>query len=413
MTLPAIETVQVAVKATQHYLNRLAASRAGGPQVDFTDGTVIVGDGNGAPPAISDLVTAGGVTHEVGRGQWVHGVSVNPQNAAQTDIFCVIPAASGDIEIGPFWVTEFAITDENGDVCLVGTTVMAKFVSTVNGAAADLAWIAAESESNGEVVLTPPSAAFVTIYDVMLAINAHQPTATAPLTMTDSVSPLGWLVRVFGLRAARQPKGADATPAVAEPDASGYGRPATQAEFDAGESLGGFAWPWATLAQIKAALDFIVGMIPTIPGVVAPITYDAQANKYGAAKASAAQVRAGTDDAVVVTPAALAQSAALLQLPDAPTINWNLASGYNARVTLAGNRTLAAPTNAQQGVTYSLVLQQDATGGRTLAFNPVFKWGAAGAPALSTGANKRDLVTMLCVSGAPTPEFICSIVKGF
>jgi hypothetical protein len=56
-------------------------------------------------------------------------------------------------------------------------------------------------------------------------------------------------------------------------------------------------------------------------------------------------------------------------LTDGATINWDLALGVNAVVTLAGNRTLAAPTNGISGMSGHLMVIQDATGSRTLTLN--------------------------------------------
>lgn len=127
--------------------------------------------------------------------------------------------------------------------------------------------------------------------------------------------------------------------------------------------------------------------------------------------AVAADVKTGTDSAKYVTPAALSGSAAPQTLTDGATINWNAASGYNAKVTLGGNRTMAAMTNAVVGQTYTLQIVQDATGSRTITWNAAYTWGLAGAPTLTTTANRMDLVSCLCT--AATPVFACSIAKGF
>lgn len=81
-------------------------------------------------------------------------------------------------------------------------------------------------------------------------------------------------------------------------------------------------------------------------------------------------------------------------LTDGATINWDVALGRVATVTLgAAGRTMAAPTNLKVG-TYILRVYQDATGSRTITtWNSVFKWTAAVAPVLSTGANKLDIIT--------------------
>jgi hypothetical protein len=81
-------------------------------------------------------------------------------------------------------------------------------------------------------------------------------------------------------------------------------------------------------------------------------------------------------------------------LTDGATINWDVSLGRVATVTLgAAGRTMAAPTNLKVG-TYILRVYQDGTGSRTITtWNSVFKWTAAVAPVLSTGASKLDIIT--------------------
>jgi len=52
-------------------------------------------------------------------------------------------------------------------------------------------------------------------------------------------------------------------------------------------------------------------------------------------------------------------------LTDAATVSWDCSLGYNAVVTLGGNRTLAI-SNAISGSFGTLTVIQDGTGGRTL-----------------------------------------------
>ncbi len=82
-------------------------------------------------------------------------------------------------------------------------------------------------------------------------------------------------------------------------------------------------------------------------------------------------------------------------LTDAATITWNVQTQQVAKVTLAGNRTLGAPSNLVDGFTYILRVIQDGTGSRTLAYNGVFKWPAGVAPVLSTAANAIDILTFV------------------
>lgn len=61
-------------------------------------------------------------------------------------------------------------------------------------------------------------------------------------------------------------------------------------------------------------------------------------------------------------------------LTDGATINWNLDSGPNAKVTLGGNRTLANPTQENLGQHGTLRVIQDGTGGRTLTWGAAYKF---------------------------------------
>jgi hypothetical protein len=79
-------------------------------------------------------------------------------------------------------------------------------------------------------------------------------------------------------------------------------------------------------------------------------------------------------------------------LTDGATIDWNLSTQQVAKVTLAGNRTLNAPTNQQAGAFYSLAIIQDGTGSRTLTFNSAYKFTGAVAPVLTTTASAKDII---------------------
>ena len=78
-------------------------------------------------------------------------------------------------------------------------------------------------------------------------------------------------------------------------------------------------------------------------------------------------------------------------LTDGATIDWNLSTQQVAKVTLAGNRTLNAPTNQQAGAFYSLAIIQS-TGSNTLTFNSAYKFTGALAPTLTTTASAKDII---------------------
>lgn len=110
-------------------------------------------------------------------------------------------------------------------------------------------------------------------------------------------------------------------------------------------------------------------------------------------KASAATVRAGTNDTDAMTALAMSDSAAFQVLTDGATIAFDVSLGYNGRVTLGGNRVFGAPTNVKDGLTYTINIKQPASGGPwTPSFNSYFDFGAV-LPSFSTTANKVDKVT--------------------
>ena len=78
-------------------------------------------------------------------------------------------------------------------------------------------------------------------------------------------------------------------------------------------------------------------------------------------------------------------------LTDASTITWNAATQEVCKVTLAGNRTMAAPTNSTTGQFISILVIQDGTGGRTISWNAVFEFTTDTAPTLTTTAAKGDI----------------------
>jgi len=78
-------------------------------------------------------------------------------------------------------------------------------------------------------------------------------------------------------------------------------------------------------------------------------------------------------------------------LTDQATIAWDVSTSSVAKVTLGGNRTLGAATNAQTGQFVSLLIIQDGTGSRTVTFNAAYEFTGDTAPTLTTTAAKGDL----------------------
>jgi hypothetical protein len=78
-------------------------------------------------------------------------------------------------------------------------------------------------------------------------------------------------------------------------------------------------------------------------------------------------------------------------LTDGATIDWAVNAAPVAKVTLAGNRTINAPTGGSAGQFVSLLVIQDATGTRTLTWNAVYEFASDTAPVLTTTADLGDL----------------------
>ena len=78
-------------------------------------------------------------------------------------------------------------------------------------------------------------------------------------------------------------------------------------------------------------------------------------------------------------------------LTDGSTVNWDASTQDVCKLTLGGNRTLAAPTNSTTGQFISILVIQDGTGSRTLSFNAVYEFASDTAPTLTTTANLGDV----------------------
>ena len=97
-------------------------------------------------------------------------------------------------------------------------------------------------------------------------------------------------------------------------------------------------------------------------------------------------------------------------LTDAASITNDFALGNNFLVTLGGNRTLAAPTNAVAGQSGTIHIIQDGTGSRTLGYNTVWQFVSATVPTLSTGASDVDI---LCYIARSSTTIDAALLKNF
>ena len=102
------------------------------------------------------------------------------------------------------------------------------------------------------------------------------------------------------------------------------------------------------------------------------------------------------------------QRGEITALTDSASIATDLALSNNFSMTLAGNRTLANPTNIVAGQSGSIFITQDGTGSRTLAYGSYFKFVGGTAPVLSTVLSSIDRLDYV-VSSATSIHAVISL----
>ena len=169
----------------------------------------------------------------------------------------------------------------------------------------------------------------------------------------------------------------------------------TPAEWDAAVQGDSFAYQ-SDIGDI-AALDSVSNanwsgddLDVTNGGTGASTAAAARSNLGAVGAASASDVRTGTATDVGMTPASLFAAAAPVTLTDAATIAVDMGAGINFNVTLGGNRTLGAPSNAKPGQSGRIRVTQDGTGGRTLSYASAWKPITA-TPVIETAAGKVNI----------------------
>lgn len=163
-----------------------------------------------------------------------------------------------------------------------------------------------------------------------------------------------------------------------------------------------------------------------VAAYVSGAAYLLTANNLSELTASAATVRTnlglaiGTDvqayDADtaktdVVQSFTVAQRGAVSALTDGATITPDFALANNFSVTLGDNRTLANPTNLTAGQSGAIVITQDGTGSRTLAYGSYFKFPQGTAPTLTTTASAVDILAYYVESSTRITARLMADVK--
>lgn len=88
----------------------------------------------------------------------------------------------------------------------------------------------------------------------------------------------------------------------------------------------------------------------------------------------------------------VAQRGTITALTDGSTVTPDFAAANNFSLTIGGNRTLANPSNLTAGQSGVIVITQDGTGSRTLAYGSYWKFANGTAPTLTTTASAVDVL---------------------
>lgn len=107
----------------------------------------------------------------------------------------------------------------------------------------------------------------------------------------------------------------------------------------------------------------------------------------------------------------VAQRGTITALTDGSTITPNFNNANNFSVTLGGNRTLANPTNLTAGQSGVIVVTQDGTGSRTLAYGSNWKFPGGTAPTLTTTAAAVDVLAYYVESASRITARLVADVK--
>lgn len=87
-----------------------------------------------------------------------------------------------------------------------------------------------------------------------------------------------------------------------------------------------------------------------------------------------------------------AQRGAFSTLTDGATVTPDFALANQYLLNIGGNRTLGVPTNIVAGQQGVIIVRQDATGSRTLAYGWIYEWFSGVAGVLSTPGCSRDMI---------------------
>jgi hypothetical protein len=102
-------------------------------------------------------------------------------------------------------------------------------------------------------------------------------------------------------------------------------------------------------------------------------------------------INAGIDNAYAMTIKSVYDALALVNTGDMATITPDLSASTNIYIPIAGNRTIANPSNPIAGKSGRFMFVQDSTGGRTISWGSSYKFASGIPPVASTAPGAADI----------------------
>ena len=87
------------------------------------------------------------------------------------------------------------------------------------------------------------------------------------------------------------------------------------------------------------------------------------------------------------------QSVTPVALTSGTTVAIDASLSNNFKLTMTGACKLSNPTNLTEGMVLNFAIRQDATGGRVLTFDTLYKWPAGTAPTWVTTASAKSFIS--------------------
>jgi len=171
--------------------------------------------------------------------------------------------------------------------------------------------------------------------------------------------------------------------------------------------------PSAAFAAVTISMSAVTGLTAALASLAQQSDLNALATTVAgkvatADEATAAQINSNTAGKWLSTDQAWAAAGVsnLATVAGTVTLDFNTSSNFD--LTLTAAVTLANPTNAKIGQSGFVIIRQDATGSRTLAFGSVWRFSGGTVPGINTGASSA---TVLFYQVITATSIVASVVK--